>query len=275
MTALALVCSVLVVLVSNGPVLSNDAARKDIRRLSWGRTGMKNTLIMCPTIPVLLKGGDTRAVQAVETLAGAGFDVDLLFWRDFSTELHADYDDGLDRKRLQDAGVRKFFGPFERLSESEDASLISLYDTVLFWVWPDIEWLDMLTDAVVHLKSINGHINVIAVVDDAGLASRMLKGGLRNKQTSFQDVENFVLSIVPTKVASADYHFPEDSSLLVEGDFDEGILEYAKVLIYQETLLYSMADVLAGINLETINFLKKVWTLPLALDLVQSSCSVT
>jgi hypothetical protein len=60
-------------------------------------------LLAWPTIPVPVKGSDSRAVDAIRFLSSCGFEVDLIYWRDSASEIHNDAHD--DRpERAEDHG---------------------------------------------------------------------------------------------------------------------------------------------------------------------------
>ncbi len=72
-------------------------------RRQSGKVSGKMLNLMEITIPVPVKGSDSRAVDAIRFLSSCGFEVDLIYWRDSASEIHNDAHD--DRpERAEDHG---------------------------------------------------------------------------------------------------------------------------------------------------------------------------
>ena len=74
----------------------------------------RRILLTWPTIPVALKGSDTRAIDTIEFLSTLGYHVDLLVWTEYASEsLDPSYDNAQDIERIRAAGVHRILGPFD------------------------------------------------------------------------------------------------------------------------------------------------------------------
>jgi len=222
-----------------------------------------------PTIPVPFKGSDSRAVDAIRVLTEAGFSVDLIFWRDFASEIHNNaHDDTPERQRVMQAGVKRILGPYEEVPLSRSHTFVSSYHAMVFWLWPHIEWLDSLIDMISHVSSMNGMTKLIAAVDDAGVAARLMQGAFArsDRDVTMEQVFDYIYYNRPHFLLGGrdlQNTLQGSSSLLPDGQskpfqFDTSKWNYAKILLQQEMYIYAQSDVLLGINDDTVRFLKKM-----------------
>ena len=236
----------------------------DLSQVEWQSVREKvksfgNKLLLAwPTIPVPVKGSDSRAVDAIRFLTSCGFEVDLIYWRDFASEIHNDeHDDSPERATITKAGVKRILGPYEITKLKDSHTFVSKYDVMVFWLWPHIEWLDALIEFVQHVARTNGHTQMIAAVDDVGVAARLLQGALLKPQANaVEQVQRYILQ-QRSFVGQPDA-WGNSLSSLAPKDFDHDKFQYAKVLLQQEMFLYTMSDVLVGINEPTVHFLKQM-----------------
>ncbi len=245
-----------------------------------------NALLLFPTIPVSYKGSDTRVVDSARTLTNVGYEVELMFWRDFATELTSkkgrgtSYDDSTDRQNIMDAGVTEIHGPYNGTDTSIEQKLaetrLEKYDAVFFWPWPDTNWLGVLRQMVDAIKSSNGRTQLVAMVEGPGLAVRDLwnKSLLGKKSLSLLELQDYVLSkrksdllgTDETDVNSLDkaqsvstlQEWTHTDGRKAEQIFDEESLVLAQQIILEEQYLYTTSDMVVGINSQTVDFLRKV-----------------
>jgi len=224
----------------------------------------KRFLIGWPTIPVPYKGSDSRALDAIRFLRNAGYEVDLIFWRDFATELgDTSHSDKADRLKLAEVGVQKIYGPYDKvpLSESDKGALFSRYFAFIFWIWPDGPYLECLHDFVNHIKTCNGHTHIIAAVDDIGVAVRLLYSmDMKNENKenkNLANIENFLLvnKRHPDLLGMEADDFVRSQPPSIT--FKDGLFSPI-YLFHLEMYLYVMADVSVGLNDEIQNYLEKV-----------------
>jgi glycosyltransferase involved in cell wall biosynthesis len=215
-------------------------------------------LLAWPTIPVPVKGSDTRAVDAIRFLSSCGFEVDLIYWRDFASEIHNDaHDDRPERATLRNAGVQRILGPYETVKLKDSHTFVANYNVMVFWLWPHIEWLDALIEFVEHVAKTNGHTQMIAAVDDVGVAARLLQGSLLDsRDDAIEEVQRFVLRHRP--FAGQFDTWNNATTILTPQHFDHDKYHYSHVLLQQEMFLYSVSDVLVGINEPTVEFLRQM-----------------
>jgi hypothetical protein len=240
-----------------------------LRKLTSSFPAGAKIAIAWPTIPVPYKGSDSRAVDAIRVLSEAGFSVDLIFWRDFASEIHSDaHDDTPERQRITEAGVNRILGPYEDTPLSLSHTFVSSYHAMVYWLWPHIEWLDALTDMITHVASMNGMTKLIAAADDAGVSARLLQGAFAQSdhKVTMDQVFDYIYYNRPSSLLGGQdlqKTLTGSASLLSDGhskpsNFDNDKWNYAKVLLQQEMNIYTQSDVLVGINDATISFLKKV-----------------
>lgn len=233
-------------------------------------TSIRNKfLIAWPTIPVSYKGSDTRALNAIEFLTEIGFEVDLIYWRDFATELNdANHDDSQDRQKLYETGVHSIMGPYDKISLSQSqsssssknfSSSLSQYFGFIFWIWPDGPYLECLVDFVNYIKSQNTLTHILSAVDDLGIAARDLYGDpLENKHhLDLQTVQDFLIQFKrPPDLLGVDSYDLEISSNL-SSSFN-GKLYRSTYFLHLEMYLYVMSDRSIGLNYPIAQYLEKV-----------------
>ena len=142
-----------------------------------GSAGEKRRFLLAwPTIPVMVKGSDTRALDAIKHLTKRGFAVDLVFWRDHADEIiDESYDDSHDQTRVMDAGAKRIIGPYNtKTTKEEFQSQLKHYDFFVYWLWPDMDYLDPLKKIDASVKHRSAATKTIAVLDDRGIAARFL-----------------------------------------------------------------------------------------------------
>ena len=224
----------------------------------------KKFLVGWPTIPVPYKGSDSRALYTIKFLKNAGFEVDLIFWRNFAVELgNPHHDDQPDRQRLAEVGVKNIFGPFDEvpLSQSNMEAVISDYFAFVFWNWPDGPYLECLHDFVNHIKTLNGATHIVAAVDDIGVAVRLLYSmDMKNENPenkNLKNIENFLLveKRHPDLLGTEATDFVRQQPRPIT--FKDGLFSPI-YLFHLEMYLYAIADVSVGLNDHIVNYLKKV-----------------
>lgn len=224
----------------------------------------KRFLIGWPTIPVPYKGSDSRALDAIRFLNNAGYKVDLIFWRDFATELgDPNHNDKPDRLKLAEVGVQNIYGPYDetKLSQSDKNLAFSHYFAFIFWIWPDGPYLECVHDFVNHIKTSNGYTHIIAAVDDIGVAVRLLYSmdmryeNAENKNLT--NIENFLLvnKRHPDLLGMEADDFVQRQPPSIT--FKDGLFSPI-YLFHLEMYLYAMADVSVGLNDQIQNYLEKM-----------------
>lgn len=203
----------------------------------------RRALLLWPTIPVILKGSDTRATDTIEFLSHhLGYTVELLVWTEYAIEsLDPSYDTTLDIQRVRAAGVHNILGPLDRMHQSASSKLMEdLFSSsrsgpttaaqsniiIIVWLWPDTCYLQAIIPFIQRCKQYNGNVRVISVVDDIGIASRYLIGATlttttTNDATSTnapyhplndyilqqkQQIQAFVMEQRPPFLRGIDYH---------------------------------------------------------------------
>jgi len=241
-------------------------------------------LILWPTVPVLLKGSDTRCTDAIDFLSRhLGYSVDLLVWTEYAVEsLDFSYDNTPDVQRLRAAGVETIFGPLDRMQLADLFRQSSFsYSIIIAWLWPDSCFLQTTLQFIQHAKQNNGHVRIISVVDDVGIASRYLIGAASsnnvNPSMQKQRVQSFVLANRPLYLRGIDFYGNitsntdnnifstnslldlSSSSIRRKGEqFSIDSINYGIALLHQEMYMYYMSDMAVGINHETTQFIKQM-----------------
>lgn len=267
-----------------------------IQKLFQQKTKESRALLLWPTIPVLLKGSDTRATDTIEFLSKQlGYTVDLLIWTEYAIEsLDPSYDNSFDIQRIHAAGAHSILGPLDRMHYSASSDLIehvfrgnNITTTttsnviIIVWLWPDTCYLQAIIPFIQRCKLFSGNARVISVVDDVGIASRFLVGATlaetATKSATFttfnhndyvlqqkQRIQAYVMEQRPLYLRGIDYHqyFSKYSSNTTNSnELQQRILEhnkYGMTLLYQEMYLYYMSDIAVGINDETAQFIRQM-----------------
>jgi hypothetical protein len=243
--------------------------RKALKRMVKTFPSGQKVLLAWPTIPVAFKGSDSRPIDAIKTLTSMGFDVDLMFWHDYSDEIVNDnYDDTQDRQRVIQAGVHRIMGPYNKHQKQRGGfgrqtggapPLPSSYSIFIYWLWPDGEFLTSLLELSAAVKRQNSQAGIIAAVDDRSIALRSLQGALINRERSVEDVEQLLLSMTPfqSRMDKTESRVPTEGWDM-HRDFDPELLNNARYFLNAELRLYEEANVVLGINDATVTFLEKV-----------------
>ena len=221
----------------------------------------KRFLIGWPTIPTSHKGADSRAIDAIIFLTSIGYNVDLIYWRDYAAEVDKAWDDTEDRERLLNAGVHRILGPYQYNKLSDSHTFISSYFAFMFWLWPDGPYLECIHDMVNHIMKHNGNTRIISAVDDTGVAVRNLYASRGRHDITTDEVESYLLSYKrhPDLIGS-DQYIPEDhtakrtyNSSLTDDDFLS--VRSPVYLFHLEMYLYVMSDITIGLNEHIIQYL--------------------
>mmetsp|Transcript_65118 Transcript_65118/g.196509 ORF Transcript_65118/g.196509 Transcript_65118/m.196509 type:complete len:1034 (+) Transcript_65118:74-3175(+) len=139
----------------------------------------ERALVLWPTVPVpTLKGSDVRILQTITVLLQMGFDVDLAYFEEIEDELRRESvqvpDSTPHFASLRELGVQRIVGPLSKSGLQRTA--LSGHQLLVYWLWPNPDYLECLTETSKYVKQANGMATVVAVSDDAGLAFRALVG---------------------------------------------------------------------------------------------------
>ena len=250
----------------NGDILAGLSyqERRALRQFVQNFPSGKKVLLAWPSIPVAFKGSDSRPIDAIRTLTSMGFEVDLMYWRDYADEIYDEnYNDMQDRLRVIEAGVNRIMGPYDTLRQNRQnggvVPLPSAYAVFLYWLWPNGDWLSSLLELSLAVKQGNAQAGVIAAVDDRGIALRVLQGALTNNNRSVDEVEQLLISMTrfqapPDNSETSGVSAPWD----LQNEFNQQKLVEASYLLNVEMRLYYEATMVIGINDATVSFLKKV-----------------